>query len=357
MHVTPRRSRSGWLSRSPRVVVPALTEALQDDDRSVRFGAVNLLGPFAPHNRDARTVILGALEHGDPFVRMEAVRTLSWCHASPQLIPAIKDAIRPRLNDEHPMVRAAVVATLGRLGQWTLDDVQRVLGLLDDPDPDTRMRVVSYLPSGIAVPRVVRACCRALEDPDALVRRAAAQRLESFGVDAEEARGPLRSASEGPDQAVRQAALDAFRTIERKSREFHEKLPEIMADLASESPLVRRQSAEFLGQCAPKAVLAVPVLIRALDDSDATVRCARRGHLPASARPPALRSRHWPGVRATTTTASVGPPQRPPHPSSLTPAEPLDRAHPRRTGRTRKQGRASQRTETGTQRVVMGYRS
>jgi HEAT repeat protein len=52
-----------------------------------------------------------------------------------------------------------------------------------------------------------------------------------------------------------------------------------MADLASESPLVRRQSAEFLGQCAPKAVLAVPALIRALNDSDVTVRCASAGAL------------------------------------------------------------------------------
>jgi HEAT repeat protein len=78
----------GWLFRSPRVVVPALTEVLQDDDGSVRSTAVNLLGPFAPHNHDARTVILGALEDGDPFVRMAAVRSLSWCHASPQLIPS-----------------------------------------------------------------------------------------------------------------------------------------------------------------------------------------------------------------------------------------------------------------------------
>ena len=119
---------------------------------------------------------------------------------------------------------------------------------------------------------MVRALCRATTDSDALVRRAAAARLGTFGVEAEDALEPLRASTEDRDEAVRRAALEAVQTIERKSREFRERLPEILADLESDSPLVRSQAAEDLGRYAPKSVRAVPALIRTLDDPEAKVR-------------------------------------------------------------------------------------
>src|SRR5206468_247696 len=124
---------------------------------------------------------------------------LSWCRTTPQFIPELQDAIRPRLNDEHPRVRAEVVATLSRLGQWTSGDVLGVLKLLDDSDPDVRMRTAAWLPSGVETRSVVRALCRATTDSDPHVRRAAAARLGSFGVEAEDALEPLRAAREDQD--------------------------------------------------------------------------------------------------------------------------------------------------------------
>jgi hypothetical protein len=83
-----------------------------------------------------------------------------------------------------------------------------------DSRPDVRARAVRALSNvGPAVPEVVPALVRALEDPDAGVRGQAALALLKFGPEAKEAIPALEEARGDSDETVRDLAARALEKV------------------------------------------------------------------------------------------------------------------------------------------------
>jgi HEAT repeat protein len=84
-----------------------------------------------------------------------------------------------------------------------------------DSQPEVRSRAARALSNvGPAVPEVVPALIRALEDPDAGVRSQAALALLKFGPAAREAIPALEEAQSDSDESVRDLAGKALKKIE-----------------------------------------------------------------------------------------------------------------------------------------------
>lgn len=260
----------GILPPHPKALVPVLIEAAGDADPEVRAQAVGELH-FALDDEGAWSTVLGATRDRDKRVREEAIRALGW-KPRPARFAAVREALVPALKDPNKNGRRCAVNTLGRYAQVVPVDVAELYDAVSDPDPFVRRRVVESLPHRPSARPAVPILARFLSDPAPVVRRAAARRLESIGLDAERALVDLRRAAEDQDDMVREAASEAVRQVESKANDFRTKvLPGALEDLASPDPHVRHVAADILGGFGPPSASAVPALIHALDDFDVEV--------------------------------------------------------------------------------------
>ena len=113
--------------------VPALAEAVNDPDSSVRLAAV--LGLAALPGPEAVQALAGALRAHYALVRDCAARAL----ASRSLV-----ALRAALEDPDPVVRAAAAHGVGYYARDRAS-VPRLCELLDDDSPDVRVMAVRAL--------------------------------------------------------------------------------------------------------------------------------------------------------------------------------------------------------------------
>jgi len=263
----------GMLQPYPKAILPALIEAAGDADTEVRARAVGELG-FALDDEGVWSTVLGATRDCDISVRNQAIRVLGW-KPQPARLAAVREALVPALKEPNEVNRGFAAHTLGCYAQLVPVDVPELYDALADPNPFVRRMVCESLPHRPGARPAVPILVRSLDDLAPEVRRAAAWRLGSIGLDAEAALIDLRRAIEDKEGMVRDAASEAVRRIESKANDFRTKrLPGALEDLASPDPDVRRGVAEILGGFGPHSAPAVPALIRGLDDRDASVRLA-----------------------------------------------------------------------------------
>lgn len=285
----------GMLQPDPKAILPALIEAAGDADPGVRVMALSELAS-ALDDEGVWSTVLGATRDRDVNVRNEAIRALG---RKPQLarFAVVREALAPALKESNEVNRGFAARTLSGYAQLVPGDVPELYDALADPNPFVRRMVCESLPDRRGARPVVPILIRSLDDLAPEVRRAAAWRLGTLGLDAEAALTDLRRAIEDNDGIVRDAASEAVRRIESKANDFRTKrLPGALEDLASAEPDVRRGGAEILGGFGPHSAPAVPALIHGLDDHDATVRFASAhalGLIGAAARDalPALAAR------------------------------------------------------------------
>lgn len=261
------------LSTNATALHPALIEATGDADPQVRSLAVSLLAPFSD-DQAAWAAALAAIRDPDAKVRDQAICFLAFKPTLARLAE-VREALAPASKDANEFVRGSVASTLGRYAQKIAADIPELYDLLADPSPYVRKIACVFMPHHAGWRAGIAALVRALDDPDPVVRLAAAERLGRIGLDAEEALPDLRRAAEDRESSIRGAASGAIRSIEVKAKEFRTKvLPGSIEDLASPDADIRRGAAEILGSFGPKSAPAVPVLIRSLGDGDAAVRLA-----------------------------------------------------------------------------------
>ena len=154
-------------------VVPALTQALQDNDPGVRLSAVSALHvvtPDTPQAREAAAALIATLRDADPRVRAQAAGILSTLKPDPKLalpqlisaaspeadVPAAgstsaapaagsvtaRDLIDRSLRDH---ARASAVTALGVLGGHDPEVQRTLVALADDAVPEVRMVVARVL--------------------------------------------------------------------------------------------------------------------------------------------------------------------------------------------------------------------
>jgi HEAT repeat protein len=202
----------------------ALAKALVDPDPDVRIGAVGALGLI--DDESVLGALVTALKDPEPRVREAASQVLTeW--SSPAVarrlagvlaVPSLRDSaadlltrIGPAsvellidvLRQGNPALSPIVGGLLGRI--VGLDEL---LGRLNAPDPDRRLRAVEAV-GAVGGASAVDALVRTLFDPDERIRVRSAQLLGTLGDP--RAEPPVRQAAlEDPVPEVIQAAKDAL---------------------------------------------------------------------------------------------------------------------------------------------------
>jgi HEAT repeat protein len=271
------------ITRSDCVIV-ILRQALNHEDNSVRWRAVEALGKIG--NPEAVAVLRQALNHEDSSVRRRAASALGYVRtpqAMPTLIPALNDedslvrwrtpealgnidtpeavaALIAALNHEDSSVRWRAASSLGKIG--TPEAVAALIPALNHEDSSVRWRAAEAL-GKIGTPEAVAALIPALNHEDSSVRWRTAEALGKIGIP--EAVAALIPALNHEDSSVRWRAASSLGKIGNP-----EAVAVLIQALNHENSSVRGKAADMLGNIgAPEAVA---VLIQALNDEDSSVR-------------------------------------------------------------------------------------
>jgi HEAT repeat protein len=272
-------------------IVPALAEALNDENYIVRRNAAASLARFGPQS-DAVAALLGALEDSEPLVRQEAARSLA------QVRPATPEAVGPLLKAARagpdPFTRVWAITALGRLGTRAKEAIPLLVALLQEGPAsgpaDPRAAAVQALEE--IGPAARPALVVALEHRSARTRAAAAGLLSGMRPVPPLALAVLERLLHDPDRTVRVQAALALWKLERRVRTT---LPVLLEAARGRGSLLRAQAVGVLGAMGPAAGPAVPALVEVLRDDNYMTRraaAAALGSIGPGARAaiPALRA-------------------------------------------------------------------
>ena len=224
----------GQLGREARAAVPALITALDDHDAIVRMWVAGSLGKMAPESAPALPR-LQALRASDPDaqVRRNAALAVERILAAVPAGPAVPSgptapmtaevrALVEKLADADAFVRMKAAKQLGAMGPAAAAAAPAIEKLAaTDPDPDVRAVASAALqqirPAGAgggAGDPPVAGLLVELASDDVFIRMSAAKKLGALGAAAKAALPALRKvAAEDPDADVRRLAANAVAAI------------------------------------------------------------------------------------------------------------------------------------------------
>lgn len=214
-----------------KAAVPALTKALEDEDKGVRLEVAQALGSIGTEAKDAIPALIKAWGDEDQDLQKRVSEALQ------KIGPAAKEAVpalTKLLADEKNEVRKNAIVTLANI------------------HPEKKA----------AVPYLVEA----LRDEDKRVRSGSAEALELIGPAAKDAVPALIKALGDEYEAVWEPAWQALLKIAQEEKDA---VPELVKGLADENKYVRYFVAMILSYMKPPIEETIPVLIRALTDESA----------------------------------------------------------------------------------------
>ena len=251
-----RQAAADALSKFGPAAVPPLIDALKADSASTRSEAARALGTIGSDARDAIPA-LKALFLASDKVGNSAGEALA--KIGKPAVPALSEA----LKHDNAAVRAQAVRLLGKIGA---DAVPTLVDALADKNVDVRLGAAGALtPLRISDKMVVLALAHAVHDPDQRVRQQCLQALRLLGVGAKLAAPKLIAALKDSDGANRLQIIQVLQGL----GETDQILPVAAELLGDGNAQIRLAAVGLLGSQGSKAL---PYLITALKDSEATVR-------------------------------------------------------------------------------------
>jgi HEAT repeat protein len=282
----------GKIGPRAALVVPAIANALRDEDLSVRRSAAKALGQIGAGARPAIPALTTALADPEKDVRVEAVKALCLIgDPSEGVLAALQKALgdaddevanesagalaqfsRPglpvlleSLGDKNPRVRARAARGLGLLaGRRSME----CGGFSDQPcDEEDFEDETSARPrlTEAESRRTVSALLAAIEDADAAVRRAACGALAGMGSVAAAAVPAFTRALDDADPVVRRLAAWGLEGIGPAAKDAVPRLLQLIRD--ARGP-VRPHAIMAVGRIAPESAAAIPPLVEALEDPE-----------------------------------------------------------------------------------------
>jgi hypothetical protein len=157
--------------------VEAVATALKDKNGFVRWGAARVLNNLAPHEADkAVPALAAALTDSNQTVRLTAVAALK--RYGPKAAAALDELGKAALNDAEVRMRLGTIDALGSLGDKARPASDRLVRAVADPSAEVRAAAAKALGRlGRLDGDALRALRKALRDTDAAVRQAASATL------------------------------------------------------------------------------------------------------------------------------------------------------------------------------------
>jgi HEAT repeat protein len=190
-------------------VIEILAKGLSDPDVASRLAAVDALDAFGQDSIRAIPALTAALRDSDRFVRWASARTLGKIGA-PSANSAVP-ALAVLLSDQDLDVCLAAATALDRIGPAAREAVPALTRRVRATDAEMRVAAMRSLSAiGTESRPAIPAMIQALSDPETRVRREAALVLGRFGSQAADAEPALRHAMSDPEPEVREAASEAI---------------------------------------------------------------------------------------------------------------------------------------------------
>src|SRR6266567_463 len=189
--------------------IPAIANRInRDADPEVRWLSARVLGWLGPQASDVVPVLLGGLHHRDSLVRHECLLSLGEIGVA-RLRRSLRDsvltALRVRLTSTNPTTRHAAATALANTGAWAIPELVLASHSTDDTVALIGVSALGSLSDSSASDAPLLA---ALNDGRAVVRQAASRAVGGIGARVD-ARLRWLAQSRGP--RVRHAALEALR--------------------------------------------------------------------------------------------------------------------------------------------------
>lgn len=257
-------SANSWAQPVPYTQVAPLIEKLTDNDFQVRHDAADAIVKIGS---PAVPALIEALKNENKQVRWRAASALGAIGAEAS---AAVPALITTLQDEEEYIRRIGAYALGKIGPQASAAVPELLDALQDSDRNISL-VAAYALGKIgpqasaAVPTLIAG----LQDANAEVRLNAATALGRIGAEAKTTVPALIAALQDKDKYVRQGAADALGRFGAKGKMA---VPALITALRDENKYVRLNAATALGRIGIEAKPAIPALIGALQDEKVEVR-------------------------------------------------------------------------------------
>ena len=263
-----------YLGSKRETVLQALLAAMGDPDLWVRINAGRSLASKGEAAAEAIPPIIRLLRTEDRNLRSQAAGVLGKFGPSARVASA---ALLVALDDEKDYVRKSAEDALNAVSPIESETADEALEALRHGDISQRLAAICDLvrPGSTAQQKIhsktrVEALRMALGDPAPNVRATAAAALGRLGRQAEEVAPALLATMKDKMPEVRVLSATALGRIAPGD----EKAIETLGLALTEDPdvNVRNAAASALGWMGPQAAAAGPVMIRALNDRDGTVR-------------------------------------------------------------------------------------
>lgn len=239
----------------PPEVVPALIQAIDDDNARVRLEATYALGVIAPPplTADQAASLVKALDHYDPDVRMAAARVIARLR-----VTQAGDVLMKAINDSHADVRYAAMRALGALHEVRAASAltEQLAFYKKGEGAWSALDALAHLAQPASVPLFKER----LTDKDPKMRRAAAEGLGRIG-DASASAEMLTAVTSDESEEVRVAMAFA---LQKLGRNYVTRIIDAM-----DSPQMVPQAQDYLIELGPAIA---PSLYPHLQDSDQGIR-------------------------------------------------------------------------------------
>ncbi len=271
---TIRRNRVAELARQGPGAITALVEVLNDEDQEVRLAAARALGEMGPQALAALSVLEKRLKLNAATVSLEAsICLLAMQKIAPQ---SALDYLTAALHETDPRIRIQAVRGFCLLKREAKTVVPKtvvpvLVTALEEPDAEVRREAAEVL--GEVGPQA-RAGLPALKKQ--LKRKAATASLEAstcllamYKIAPQSAFDYLHAALHEADPRIRIQAAHDFWWLKKDAKTV---VPILIAALGEPDAEVRRAAAQQLGEIGPAAKEAIPALLKAAEDPDRSIQ-------------------------------------------------------------------------------------
>jgi len=218
----------------------------------------------------------GVEQSEDPLLQ----RVCAWALVTlepdnPEYVELALPRLKTGLLDELPLVRKESAIAIRKIGPEAKSAVPALIKALKTSEPEVQVEILDALAQiGPAAKPAIPEAVELLGSPDPIVRYTAIYLLGQLGEAAEDAAPALEKIYSGPDEFGKAVAAWGLVKIDPTPENKRRAIPLMIESLSHETPAVRLEAAELLGQIGSGNAKVKAALEKAAKDENESVRQA-----------------------------------------------------------------------------------